>query len=137
MSHETWLIIATIIGIALLLFLIMKIKLHAFVSLLIASLFIGVASGMSPLDIIDVIETGMGGRYDTTNCFKPILSIITNIAYDHTQFLGDSIAEIASHKAGIIKPNIPVVTGILSKQAKEVIRKEAEEKKAMEEDEEA
>src|SRR5699024_11290732 len=58
------------------------------------------------------------------------LSIITNIAYDHTQFLGDSIAEIASHKAGIIKPNIPVVTGILSKQAKEVIRKEAEEKKA-------
>src|SRR5699024_11907004 len=61
MSHETWLIIATIIGIALLLFLIMKIKLHAFVSLLIASLFIGVASGMSPLDIIDVIETGMGG----------------------------------------------------------------------------
>ena len=61
MSHETWLIIATIIGIALLLFLIMKIKLHAFVSLLIASLFIGVASGMSPLDIIEVIETGMGG----------------------------------------------------------------------------
>src|SRR5690625_4432491 len=61
MSHETWLIIATIIGIALLLFLIMKIKLHAFVSLLIASLFIGVASGMSPLDIIDSIESGMGG----------------------------------------------------------------------------
>lgn len=79
---------------------------------------------------IALIETGMGGRYDTTNCFKPILSIITNIAYDHTQFLGDSIAEIASHKAGIIKPNIPVVTGILSKQAEEVIRKEAEEKKA-------
>ncbi|WP_449354265.1 GntT/GntP/DsdX family permease [Virgibacillus natechei] len=61
MSHELWLIIATIIGIALLLFLIMKIKLHAFVSLLIASLFIGVASGMKPLDIIDVIESGMGG----------------------------------------------------------------------------
>src|SRR5699024_9186649 len=62
MSHETWLIIATIIGIALLLFLIMKIKLHAYVTLLIASLFIGVASGMSPLDISEVIESGMRWR---------------------------------------------------------------------------
>lgn len=61
MSYETWLIIATVIGIALLLFLIMKVKLHAFVSLLIASLFIGVASGMDPMEIIDVIESGMGG----------------------------------------------------------------------------
>ncbi|MFC3419084.1 gluconate:H+ symporter [Salinicoccus hispanicus] len=61
MSNEVWLIIATIIGIALLLFLIMKVQLHAFVSLLIASLFIGLATGMSPMDIIDVIETGMGG----------------------------------------------------------------------------
>ncbi len=56
-----WLIIATVLGIALLLFLIMKVKLHAFVSLLIASLFIGLATGMSPMDIIDVIESGMGG----------------------------------------------------------------------------
>lgn len=61
MSYETWLVIATVIGIALLLFLIMKVKLHAFVSLLIASLFIGVASGMNPMEIIDVIESGMGG----------------------------------------------------------------------------
>lgn len=61
MSYEMWLIIATVIGIALLLFLIMKVKLHAFVSLLIASLFIGVASGMDPMEIIDVIESGMGG----------------------------------------------------------------------------
>jgi len=79
---------------------------------------------------IALIETGMGGKYDTTNCFNPILSVITNIAYDHTQFLGDSLAEIASHKAGIIKPNVPVVTGKLSIQSEEVIREEAEEKKA-------
>lgn len=79
---------------------------------------------------VALIETGMGGRYDTTNCFNPILSIITNIAYDHTQYLGTSLAEIASHKAGIIKPNIPVVTGKLSIQAEEVIKEEAEEKKA-------
>src|SRR5699024_4052257 len=77
-----------------------------------------------------LIETGKGGRYDTTNCFKPILTIITNIAYNHTQFLGDSIEEITSHKAGIIKPNMLVGTRINSKQAQEVKRKEAEEKKA-------
>ncbi|WP_020007648.1 gluconate:H+ symporter [Salinicoccus albus] len=60
MSQELWLVVATVIGIALLLFLIMKVKLHAFVSLLIASLFIGLASGMSPTEIIEVIEAGMG-----------------------------------------------------------------------------
>ncbi len=58
-----------------------------------------------------VIETGMGGRLDSTNIINPILSVITNISNDHAQFLGDTIAKIAGEKAGIIKPNVPVVIG--------------------------
>ncbi len=58
-----------------------------------------------------VIETGLGGRLDSTNLCIPIISIITNIGIDHTVFLGDSLEKIAYEKAGIIKPNIPVVVG--------------------------
>lgn len=58
-----------------------------------------------------VIETGLGGRLDSTNIIHPILSIITNISLDHQQFLGDTLPEIAGEKAGIIKPRIPVVIG--------------------------
>lgn len=58
-----------------------------------------------------VIETGLGGRLDTTNIIYPILSIITNISLDHTDLLGGTIAQIATEKAGIIKPGIPVVIG--------------------------
>ncbi len=58
---------------------------------------------------IAVIETGLGGRLDSTNVLSPILSVITNISYDHQQFLGDTLPEIATEKAGIIKPNTPVV----------------------------
>jgi dihydrofolate synthase/folylpolyglutamate synthase len=58
-----------------------------------------------------VIETGMGGRLDSTNIIEPILSVITNISYDHQQFLGDTLQKIATEKAGIIKPNIPVLIG--------------------------
>ena len=60
---------------------------------------------------IAVIETGMGGRLDCTNIIQPILSIITNISFDHVQFLGNTLAAIAEEKAGIIKPGIPVVVG--------------------------
>lgn len=60
---------------------------------------------------IAVMETGMGGRLDSTNVITPELSIITNIAFDHTQFLGDTLEAIAIEKAGIIKPGIPVVIG--------------------------
>jgi len=60
---------------------------------------------------IAIIETGLGGELDSTNIIKPILSIITNISYDHQKFLGDTLPKIASAKAGIIKPNIPVVIG--------------------------
>jgi dihydrofolate synthase/folylpolyglutamate synthase len=60
---------------------------------------------------IAIIETGMGGRLDSTNIITPILSIITNIDYDHTQFLGNTLEKIASEKAGIIKQNVTVVIG--------------------------
>lgn len=74
---------------------------------------------------IAVIEAGMGGREDTTNCFVPILSIITNVAMDHTGFLGERIEQIAYHKAGIIKKGIPVITGDLKLNANRVIVEEA------------
>ncbi len=60
---------------------------------------------------VAIIETGLGGRLDSTNVITPILSIITNIGMDHTQFLGDSIKAIATEKAGIIKQHIPLVIG--------------------------
>lgn len=58
-----------------------------------------------------VIEVGMGGRLDSTNIIRPLLSVITGISLDHTQYLGDSLAQIATEKAGIIKPGVPVVIG--------------------------
>jgi dihydrofolate synthase / folylpolyglutamate synthase len=60
---------------------------------------------------IAIVETGMGGRLDSTNLVEPLLSIITNIGYDHMQFLGDTLEKIAIEKAGIIKKNIPVIIG--------------------------
>jgi dihydrofolate synthase/folylpolyglutamate synthase len=60
---------------------------------------------------IAVIETGLGGRLDSTNIISPVLSVITNIGFDHVEILGDTYAKIAAEKAGIIKPQIPVVVG--------------------------
>ena len=60
---------------------------------------------------VAVIEVGLGGRLDCTNIITPILSVITNICLDHTQFLGDTLERIAAEKAGIIKPGVPVVIG--------------------------
>ncbi len=60
---------------------------------------------------IAIIETGLGGRLDSTNIITPLLSVITNIGWDHMDMLGDTISKIASEKAGIIKPNIPIVIG--------------------------
>jgi dihydrofolate synthase/folylpolyglutamate synthase len=60
---------------------------------------------------INIIEVGMGGRLDSTNIITPLVSVITNIGLDHTQFLGNTLELIAFEKAGIIKPNIPVVIG--------------------------
>ncbi|SHF65137.1 bifunctional folylpolyglutamate synthase/dihydrofolate synthase [Ornithinibacillus halophilus] len=83
-------------------------------------------------DCVDIalIEAGMGGKEDTTNCFTPICSVITTVDRDHTAFLGDSITEIASHKAGIIKPKVPVVIGDLSKEALTVVHQEADKNQA-------
>jgi len=77
-----------------------------------------------------VIETGMGGRLDATNIIKPALSIITNISVEHREYLGNTIAEIAGEKGGIIKRNIPVVTGIKQKHAVSVVKEIAKTKSA-------
>ena len=74
---------------------------------------------------IAVIEVGLGGRLDCTNIITPVLSIITNISHDHTQFLGSTLAEIASEKAGIIKPGVPVVIGETTPETKEVFSSKA------------
>ena len=75
---------------------------------------------------ICVIETGLGGRLDATNIITPILSVITNISLEHTQFLGTTIAEIAGEKAGIIKHTVPVVIGETTAVSKHVFQKKVE-----------
>jgi dihydrofolate synthase / folylpolyglutamate synthase len=72
-----------------------------------------------------VIETGMGGRLDATNVIEPDLTIITNISLEHKNYLGTTIAVIAGEKAGIIKKQVPVVTGVRQPSAREVIEREA------------
>jgi dihydrofolate synthase/folylpolyglutamate synthase len=75
---------------------------------------------------IAVLETGMGGLYDSTNVVSPLLSIITGIDYDHQSYLGKSLKEIALNKAGIIKPGVPVVVGNMDEIALQVIQDRAE-----------
>ena len=76
---------------------------------------------------VAVIEVGLGGRLDCTNIIRPDLSIITNISFDHIQFLGDTLPKIASEKAGIIKQGIPAIIGEAGeKDVREVFEKEAE-----------
>ncbi|MBM7691940.1 dihydrofolate synthase/folylpolyglutamate synthase [Peribacillus deserti] len=74
---------------------------------------------------IVLFETGLGGRLDSTNVIHPLISIITNISLEHTDFLGDTIDKIAFEKAGIIKQDTPVITGDLAPDAYEVISKKA------------
>ncbi|MBU9711006.1 bifunctional folylpolyglutamate synthase/dihydrofolate synthase [Evansella tamaricis] len=81
-----------------------------------------------PVDIA-VIEAGMGGKNDATNVAVPLVSIITNVAMDHEQFLGNSIAEISEEKAGIIKPGIPVFTGATGVSL-QIIQQVANQKKS-------
>jgi len=68
-----------------------------------------------------VIEVGLGGRFDSTNVCRPLLSIITSISYDHTQQLGNTLASIAMEKAGIVKPGRPTLSGARDPQARQVI----------------
>ena len=77
-----------------------------------------------------ILEAGMGGRLDSTNISKPILTIITNIGYDHMQFLGDTIEKIATEKAGIVKEKIPLVVGKKQKGADDVFMKITDNKLA-------
>lgn len=79
---------------------------------------------------IAVVEVGMGGRLDSTNILIPEVSVITNIGMDHTQFLGNTLSEIASEKAGIIKDGIPVVIGETQAETQVVFEKKAAQKKA-------
>ena len=79
---------------------------------------------------IAVIETGMGGRLDSTNVITPVISIITNIGLDHTQFLGNTLAEIAGEKAGIIKTGIPVVIGETHPETRSVFNEFAQKLKS-------
>ncbi|WP_162126384.1 bifunctional folylpolyglutamate synthase/dihydrofolate synthase [Flavobacterium phycosphaerae] len=76
---------------------------------------------------INIIEVGMGGRLDSTNIITPLVSVITNIGLDHTQFLGTTLEAIAFEKAGIIKPNIPVVIGEYVAETKPVFETKAKE----------
>ena len=76
---------------------------------------------------IAIIEVGLGGRLDSTNIIKPEVSVITNIGLDHTQFLGETLPEIAFEKAGIIKENIPIVIGEKQESVKDVFITKAHE----------
>lgn len=76
---------------------------------------------------IAVVEVGMGGRLDSTNVITPLISVITNIGFDHTQFLGDTLPKIAAEKAGIIKPGIPTVIGESHPQTRPVFEQKAAE----------
>ena len=76
---------------------------------------------------IAVIEVGLGGRLDCTNIITPLVSVITNISFDHTQFLGDTLSKIASEKAGIIKEGVPVVIGESHEETRPVFEAKAKE----------
>jgi dihydrofolate synthase/folylpolyglutamate synthase len=77
-----------------------------------------------------VVEVGMGGRLDSTNILMPELCVITNISYDHMQFLGETLPEIAGEKAGIIKPGVPVVISETQEETQEVFHRKAAEESA-------
>jgi len=69
-----------------------------------------------------VLEVGLGGRLDSTNVCTPCVSIITSISFDHTKQLGETLAAIAAEKAGIIKPGVPVISGVTAEEPREVVR---------------
>ncbi|MBW1988523.1 MAG: bifunctional folylpolyglutamate synthase/dihydrofolate synthase, partial [Deltaproteobacteria bacterium] len=77
-----------------------------------------------------VVETGMGGRLDATNVITPALCIITNISLEHREYLGNTVAAIAGEKAGIVKPGVPVVSGVRQPSAKAAVRRAVETNRA-------
>ncbi len=80
---------------------------------------------------IAVIETGLGGRLDSTNIITPLLAVITNISYDHQNLLGNTLAEIATEKAGIIKFNVPTIVGETHPETEEIFINVANEKRSL------
>src|SRR5690606_9364240 len=90
---------------------------------------VGLAVDRFDKDKVDVaiIEVGMGGRLDSTNIITPLVSVITNIGLDHTQFLGNTLPEIASEKTGIIKSNIPVIIGEYTTETRPIFENKAKE----------
>jgi dihydrofolate synthase / folylpolyglutamate synthase len=79
---------------------------------------------------IGVIETGMGGRFDSTNVITPLVSVITNIDLEHREFLGNTLGQIAAEKAGIIKAGVPVVSGVVQPEVIGVIKRAAAEQQS-------
>jgi len=79
---------------------------------------------------VAIVEVGLGGRLDSTNILQPILSIITNIGYDHMEFLGDTIPQISKEKAGIIKQGVPVIIGETQEETRDIFLKTASSKNA-------
>ena len=77
-----------------------------------------------------VMEVGLGGRLDATNVCRPVVSVITSISFDHTQQLGNTLAAIAGEKAGIIRPGVPVVSGVIEPEPRDVIRRVCRERGA-------
>ena len=79
---------------------------------------------------IAILEVGLGGRLDSTNVCEPLVSVITSISFDHTKQLGNTLDKIASEKAGIIKPNVPAISGAMHVDARDAIEKIALEKRS-------
>src|ERR1700752_1701117 len=79
---------------------------------------------------IAIIEVGLGGRLDSTNVIRPLVSVITNISYDHTNLLGNTLEKIAAEKAGIIKPRVPVVINETQQKVKQVFTDKAKANKS-------
>jgi dihydrofolate synthase/folylpolyglutamate synthase len=77
-----------------------------------------------------VLEVGLGGRLDSTNVCTPVLSVITSISFDHMKLLGNTLASIAREKAGIIKPRVPVISGVTAEEPREVIETIARQRQA-------
>ena len=76
-----------------------------------------------------VLEVGMGGRLDSTNVVHPVLSVITSISFDHTRQLGNTLAAIATEKAGILKRGRPAVSGVRDAEARQAIRRLADQRR--------
>jgi len=77
-----------------------------------------------------VVEVGLGGRFDATNCARSVLTILTNVAFDHVDILGGTIEKIAWEKAGIVKPGVPLVTGEIPPEAEAVVNHECSDARA-------